>query len=240
MKLFNLIMACTLTVCTANAQQMESASMDNPVKKLISVSTNVSAELKSNVIKNFFASDTRDFTLAENLEYDLNNMLLGTFENSAVQVLYVNGINNNIGKTIAIFVKENLVSDLAMKIESVTDNNGLATTLIKDHEGAVFITVKENVDNTVSMSLNPSWTTADLGYISDNKETFNRGGPSLNNLAYKGWWDRWTGCVSTAFQQFTNGHSTAATIGGLVCVATGPYCAAGAALGCAGHATVFH
>ena len=51
-----------------------------------------------------------------------------------------------------------------------------------------------------------------------------------------GWWGRWASCIGRGFSSFVDGNPIHAAAG-LVCVAWGPQCAVGAALGCAAAAT---
>lgn len=48
----------------------------------------------------------------------------------------------------------------------------------------------------------------------------------------RGWWDDWSDCVADGFNSMFDGSVGGAAVG-LLCVAFGPECAAGAALGCA-------
>ncbi|MGI8597819.1 MAG: hypothetical protein ACR2KB_01060 [Chitinophagaceae bacterium] len=52
------------------------------------------------------------------------------------------------------------------------------------------------------------------------------------------WWKRWASCIGTGFQQLTSG-GIGESFGLLTCIVAGPYCAAGAGVGCAAHATFY-
>ena len=58
-----------------------------------------------------------------------------------------------------------------------------------------------------------------------------------NDDNYKGWWSDWGECVGVNLNTMTNG-SVGGSIYGLACIAFGPECAAGVAIGCAIGATI--
>lgn len=219
----------------ANAQS--SLENDYKVYKLNSVSQNVSEIVKQKIITNFMS----EASLTENGEYDLVNMELGSFDSTDIQAVYVKGINRNSSTVLVFYVKGDLVSDMAVKEILATDADNNPIVIFKDRVGETVFDVKTTSNGGLTIKTNPSYIpTEDVGYNNQELNYMAKNGPSLNTQQMKSFWDRWTSCISTALTQMSNGHSTAATIAGLGCMAAGAYCAGGAVVGCAAHAAVFH
>lgn len=233
MKKYYIIYSVLAILCfKANAQREGTAPKFYQISR---VSETVDSNLKKKIIEIYFGSDN---TLDANTGYDLDNMLLASYDSTDVQAVHIKGINGNSSKGITIFVKGELVSDMAMKYDMVTDANGDSIIQIKDGIGEIVSYIKIASDGTIWGKVNPDWVeeTDQTGYLNNSDFSVAKNGPSIKFLPFKKFWERWTSCVSTGLTQMFGGqHGVYATAAGVACVAFGPLCGAGAILGCAAH-----
>jgi len=234
MKKYHILSVTLLLFLNSNAQ---TESRNYVFYKVTSIVQSIDPILKNKIISTYFSADN---VLDANGKYDLNSMVTVFYDKSDVQAVHVKGLNAYSKKGIVIYVKGNLVSDMAMKYDLLTETIGETIGQIRDGREEIITSIKVNREGKVLVKNNPNWVEEKniVGYLN----TSNLSIPNKSSISYlyKKFWERWTSCVSTGLSQMTNGQNGVyAQIAGLYCMGFSGYCIGGAAIGCAAHAAIF-
>jgi len=168
---------------------------------------------KSGMQSNSSSSDFSDVN--QSLTFD--NGQMASYENTSVQAIIFEQPNSLPGNTFSFvaFQQYGLIGDMAMyiQVEQLATNQSRASYYDLDYNLVAQFIVEDGIPSN-----------------------FQGFPPQQASTAKKGWWGRWGSCVSAGFNSFFNGNPLNAAAG-LTCVAFGPACAAGGAVGCAAAAT---
>jgi hypothetical protein len=175
---------------------------------LSKISTNVKNEYSLNKAKSALKSALSSL--------DLKNAIISEYENTEIRSVTI-PISENL--SYITYTKQDKVWEGGMLIEIQQEND---TYYVKYY----------NLNKEVIGGL-----TVHDGIITDAYGIITNSTKSSNSLSkVNGWWSDWGDCVGASLTKMTDG-SVKGSVWGLACIAFGPECAAGTALGCAAAAT---
>lgn len=143
-----------------------------------------------------------------------SDVKISTYETSDIKSITIPVAN---GYTYVTFSKEDKISEIGMFIKITQEDN---KQLVR------YYNLNEEIIG--GFAVNQGIITHSFGNINETNKK--------STLTNRGWWSTWGDCVGSSLTKMTDG-SVEGSIWGLACIAFGPECAAGTALGCAAAAT---
>ena len=202
-----------VTSCSSKEDMITSNKKIINLSKLIDteslVNDNMKRDLQKLQISLQLSSKLKDVT------FNFENPTISSYEGTPVKSIIVHQKNINKDGSSYSFVtysKDDVVWNRAILIK---------TNKIKENEYIVeyYTTNNELLGNF----------TAKNGIIIESN--FNSIFDANNKSKVFSWWETWADCVGVVLDSFTDGTVSGA-LGGITCLAAGPECAAGVAIGC--------